>query len=285
MVIQEISDTMDWNKTNTILITAFIILNVFLFASSNYMSKAEYDPKNDKEFALDVVKILDEKNIKINADIPDETYILPVLETEYDIIQVNFSLLEKFLNEKIEPVADVYKYSNSKGEILEIIDGKKLRLTLRNKVNDKINENPDIKEEINNFLKEKNIDTDGYIENFKHISENDSIYIYTQIYNDYSMDNSYMYFFADNEGIYKFEMQRIISVTEITEKVRTIHAIEALPRILTYPEIKNKEIAKIEIAYYSVEDDNWQNIERINSDPTWKVIFTDGTQKHLPGID
>ncbi len=276
---------MDWNKTNTILITAFIILNVFLFASSNYMSKAEYDPKNDKEFALDVVKILDEKNIKINADIPDETYILPVLETEYDIIQVNFSLLEKFLNEKIEPVADVYKYSNSKGEILEIIDGKKLRLTLRNKVNDKINENPDIKEEINNFLKEKNIDTDGYIENFKHISENDSIYIYTQIYNDYSMDNSYMYFFADNEGIYKFEMQRITSVTEITEKVRTIHAIEALPRILTYPEIKNKEIAKIEIAYYSVEDDNWQNIERINSDPTWKVIFTDGTQKHLPGID
>ena len=285
MVIQEISDTMDWNKTNTILITAFIILNVFLFASSNYMSKAEYDPKNDKEFALDVAKILDEKNIKINADIPDETYILPVLETEYDIIQVNFSLLEKFLNEKIEPVADVYKYSNSKGEILEIIDGKKLRLTLRNKVNDKINENPDIKEEINNFLKEKNIDADGYIENFKHISENDSIYIYTQIYNDYSMDNSYMYFFADNEGIYKFEMQRITSVTEITEKVRTIHAIEALPRILTYPEIKNKEIAKIEIAYYSVEDDNWQNIERINSDPTWKVIFTDGTQKHLPGID
>ena len=276
---------MDWNKTNTILITAFIILNVFLFASSNYMSKAEYDPKNDKEFALDVAKILDEKNIKINADIPDETYILPVLETEYDIIQVNFSLLEKFLNEKIEPVADVYKYSNSKGEILEIIDGKKLRLTLRNKVNDKINENPDIKEEINNFLKEKNIDADGYIENFKHISENDSIYIYTQIYNDYSMDNSYMYFFADNEGIYKFEMQRITSVTEITEKVRTIHAIEALPRILTYPEIKNKEIAKIEIAYYSVEDDNWQNIERINSDPTWKVIFTDGTQKHLPGID
>jgi hypothetical protein len=94
-----------------------------------------------------------------------------------------------------------------------------------------------------------------------------------------------MYFFVDKEGIYKFEMQRIISVTEITEKVRTIHAIEALPRIMTYPEINNKEIEKIQITYYSVEDDNWQNIERINSDPTWKVIFSDGTQKHLPGID
>ena len=285
MVIQEISDAMDWNKTNTILITAFIILNVFLFTSSNFMSMPEYDPKNDKEFAQDVAQLLDEKNIKINADIPDEVYILPVLETEYDIIQVTSSLLEKFLNEKTEPVEDVYKYSNSKGETLEIIDGKKLRLTLRNKVNDKINESSNIENEINNFLKEKNIDGDGYVENIRHISETDSIFIYTQRYNDYSMDNSYMYFFADNEGIYKFEMQRIISVTEITEKVRTIHAIEVLPRILTYPEIENKEIVKIEMTYYSVEDDNWKNIERINSDPTWKVIFSDGTQKHLPGID
>lgn len=275
---------MDWNKTNTILITAFIILNVFLFTSSNYMTKAEYNPNNDMEFEEDVANLLKQRNITINADIPDETFILPVLETEYDIIKVNSQLLEKYLHEKIEPVEDVYSYSNSNGETIEIIDGKKLRLTLRKKVNGKINENIDIKEEINNFLKEKNI-TDDYVENLKYISETDCHYVYTQRYNDYSMDNSYMYFFVDKEGIYKFEMQRIISVTEITEKVRTIYAIEALPRILTYPEIRNKEIAKVEITYYSVEDDNWQNIERINSDPTWKVIFSDGTQKHLPGID
>ncbi len=275
---------MDWNKTNTILITAFIILNVFLFTSSNYMTKAEYNPNNDIEFEEDVSNLLKQRNITINADIPDETFILPVLETEYDIIKVNSQLLEKYLHEKIEPVEDVYSYSNSNGETIEIIDGKKLRLTLRKKVNGKINENINIKEEINNFLKEKNI-TDDYVENLEYISETDCHYVYTQRYNDYSMDNSYMYFFVDKEGIYKFEMQRIISVTEITEKVRTIYAIEALPRILTYPEIRNKEIAKVEITYYSVEDDNWQNIERINSDPTWKVIFSDGTQKHLPGID
>lgn len=275
---------MDWNKTNTILITAFIVLNVFLFASSNYMTETEYNPKSDKEFAQDVANLLDEKNIKINTDIPDSTFILPVLETEYDIINVNLKLLEKFLNERIEPVEDVYTYSNSKGETLEIIDGKKLRLTLRNKVNDNISE-VNIQDEINDFLNEKEIDSEGFVENFRHISENDSLYVFTQKYNDYSMDNSYMYFFVDKEGIYKFEMQKITSVAEITEKVRTIHAIEALPRILTYPEIENKEITKIEITYYSVEDENWQNIERINSDPTWKVIFSDGTQKHLPGID
>lgn len=278
---------MDWNKTNTILITAFIILNVFLFTSSNYITKTEYKPDDDKEFTQDVAKMLEEKNIVINTTIPEESFILPVLETEYDIMEVDSLLLEKFLGEEIEPLEDVYTYTNSQGQTLEVIDGKKLSLTLRSKVDGEIKENINIsiKEEINAFIEEKNINTDKYVENYKHISDNDCIYVYTQTYNDYSMDNSYMKFFADKEGIYKFEMQRIISVTEIMGKVRTIRAIEALPRILTYPEIENKEIVKIEMSYYSREDSNWQNIERINSDPTWKVIFNDGNQKHLPGID
>ena len=276
---------MDWNKTNTILITAFIILNVFLFVSSRNTTNAEHASINDNEFAQEVSYLLDEHNIKINTDIPDEIYILPVLDTVYNIIHIDSQLLERFLNEKIEPLEEVYTYSNSKGELLEIIDGKKLRLTLRSKAPGKIDENLNIREEIDNFIENKSIDTEGYVENLKHISENECNYVYTQRYNDYSIENSYMYFFVDNEGIYKFEMQRIVSVSEITERVRTIHAIEALPRILTYPEIKNKEITKIEMTYYSLEDENWQNIERINSDPTWKVIFSDGTQIHLPGIE
>ncbi len=276
---------MDWNKTNTILITAFIILNVFLFTSSNYMTKPEYKPERDKEFTQKVTKMLKEKNIVINAEIPEEPLILPVLETEYEIMKINLQLLENFLGENIEPLEDVYTYTNSKGHVLEIIDGKKLRLTLRSKIPGEIKGNFNIEEEINAFIEGKNINTNKYVENYKHISDNDCMYVYTQTYNDYSMDNSYMHFFADKEGIYKFEMQRIISVTEIMGKIRTIRAIEALPRILTYPEIENKEIIKIEMSYYSREDSNWQNIERINSDPTWKVIFDDGSQKHLPGID
>ncbi len=276
---------MDWNKTNTILITAFVILNVFLFVSSNNLTNADYNPNNDKEFVQEVSYLLNEQNIKINAQIPDEAYTLPVLDTEYEIIQIDKQLLENFLDEKNEPLEEVYTYSNNKGEVLEIIDGKKLRLTLRSKLSDKIDENFNAKEEIDNFIKNKNIDMEGYLENSKHISENGCTYIYNKKYNDYSVENSYMKFFLDKEGIYKFEMQRIISISEITEKVRTIHAIEALPRILTYPEIRNKEIAKIEMTYYSVEDENWQNIERINSDPTWKVIFSDGTQIYLAGIE
>lgn len=275
---------MDWNKTNIILITAFIILNVFLLVSLKNMDSLEYKPVNDEEFVQNVKELLKERNITINADIPEDNIILPILETKYDIINVNSDLLHNFLNEEIEPMVDVYTYGNSKGETLEIIDKKQLKFILRDKKSDKI-EGLDIIEEINKFLEEKNIDAEGYEINNTHIFDSEIVYIYTKKHNDYSMDNSYMNFFADNEGIYKFEMQEIISSEEITEKVRLISAMEALPRILTYPDINNKEIIKIEMTYYSVEDENWQNIERINSYPTWKITFNDGTQKHLPSVD
>lgn len=276
---------MDWNKANTILISAFMILNIFLFTSSNYLAQADYNPNRDEQFVENVTLLLNQKNIEIHADIPEEYLVLPVLETEYAIIQVDENLLENFLDEKIEPLDDVYVYGNRRGESLEIIEGKKLRLTLRDKVQGKIGENLNVKEEIQSFIEDKKIDMEGYVENFKYISESEHIYIYTEEYNNYSMDNSYIHFSVDREGIYRFEMQKIISVTEINEKVRTVHAIEALPRILTYPEIENKKIEKIEMTYYSAEDSNWQNIESINSDPTWKVIFSDGTQKHLPEVN
>ncbi|HQB62926.1 MAG TPA: hypothetical protein PLL21_00970, partial [Sedimentibacter sp.] len=196
---------MDWNKTNTILITAFLILNIFLFVSSGNMIRADYNPNKDKEFAQEVSNLLDEKNIKINAEIPAETYTLPVLDTEYEIIHIDSQLLENFLHEKIEPLEDVYTYSNKKGEILEVIDGKKLRLELRSGVPGKIDGDLNIREKIENFIKDYNIDAGGYAENLKHISENRCNYIYTKRYNDYSVENSYMKFFADKEGIYKFE--------------------------------------------------------------------------------
>ena len=277
---------MDWNKSNTILIVAFIIINIFLFISFyNNTFSEEYDVMSDEQFVTSVEDLLKQKNIKINCSIPSDTYILPVLETEYDIIQVDNELLNKYLGPGIEAVEDVYMYNNKNGETLEIVDGKKLRYTIREKISGNIENEETVTEEINNLIKAKNIDAKGYSENYKFVSDDYCIYIYTQKYNELSVDNSYMYFFADSQGIYKLEMQRITSLTEIMAKVRTVSAIEALTRLLTYEDIKDKEITNIEMTYYSEEDENWQYITRINSDPTWKVKFSDGTQKHLPSVD
>lgn len=277
---------MDWNKTSSILIIAFIILNMFLFISSyNDMSSEEYDVTSDAEFIQSMENILKERNIVIGCELPKETYTLPVLDTEYEIIHINQELLTRFLGSGVEPIEDVTFYSNSRGEVLEIIDGKKLRYTIRENNIGKIYAEDKLTDEIDKFIEEKGIDVQGYSETYRKICDCGSLIIYTKSYNDFSIDNSYMYFYMDKDGIYKFEMQNIATIKEIAGKIRTFSAAEALPKLLSYEEVKNKEIAEIKMTYYSVEDENWQFVYRINSYPVWKVIFSDGTQKHLPTIN
>lgn len=273
---------MDWNKTNTILIAAFIILNIFLFTSSyNDIFSEEYDVTSDKEFIDNVENILKEKNITLSANLPEETYMLPTLNTEYEMIYVSKDILNQFLGPDVEPIEGVFLYKNVKKEVFEVTDGKKVHYTLREKNSGKIAKEDTITQDINKFIEDKKIDASGYSENYRHISNDSSLVVYTKNHNNFSMDNSYMNFYFDNEGIYKFEMQNIISVIETAGKIRTFSALEALPRLLSFDEIENKEVIEIKMTYYSVEDENWQLISGINSYPVWKVIFSDGTQKHL----
>ncbi|MEL7648754.1 MAG: two-component system regulatory protein YycI [Sedimentibacter sp.] len=277
---------MDWNKSNTILIIAFVVLNIILLVSyfGNTNSK-EYDVMSDSQFMESVEGMLKQKNIEITGSIPRETYTLPLLETEYEIITADNQLVQNYLGAGVEAVDEVYEYYNNLGEKLEITDGKKLIYTAREQLSGKAPDEESMIRFINDFVAGKNIDVEGYSENRRFVSDEMFILSYTQKYKDYSMDNSYMYFYADSKGIFKFEMQRINSVKEIPEKVRTVTAVEALVRLLTYDDVKDKKISEIEMTYYSTEDENWQYITRINSDPTWKVIFTDGSQKHLTSVD
>ncbi|HCX61365.1 two-component system regulatory protein YycI [Sedimentibacter sp.] len=273
---------MDWNKSNIIFIVAFIILNIFLLSYSfNDIFSEEYNIMSDKDFIEDVEDILKEKNIVINCEIPKEVYTLPTLDTEYRIINIDKKLLEKYLGEGIDPIEDVFSYSNEKGESIEIIEGKKFIYTLREKVNGNLEDSLKIADEINSFLKNKNIDGSGFSENYRIITDDSGFIMYTRYYNNISVDNSYMKFYFDKNGIYKFEMQKIISIKEIGEKVNTFTAAESLLKLLSYDDVNNKEIIKIDMSYYSIEDENWQVISGINSYPVWKVIFSDGTQKHL----
>jgi regulatory protein YycI of two-component signal transduction system YycFG len=278
---------MDWNKSNTILIIAFLVLNIFLLTSTfGNKSIDNFDTDLDSNFQDNVGNILLSKNIDIKCEIPESVFNLPVLETEYEMIEINNELVRKYLGKNLEAIEDVYKYENDKNETLEIVDGKKIRFTIRNMISGEINiDDEELNKIIKSFLGEYNIDDTGFYESCRYISKNGSYITYTQNYNDINMDNSYMNFLVDKEGIYAFEMQRISTVIEIKDKIRTTPAIEALLRLMTYDDIRDKDIIEIKMKYYSIEDENWKKITKINSDPTWKIVFSDGTQKYLSSFD
>jgi len=278
----------DWNKSNTILIIAFVIINIFLF-TTDYNTKAdnELSVYEDKNFVENVNKQLKSKNINIETNVPKETYTLPVLETEYEIIEINDELVQNYLGVNVKSSKDVFVYNNNQGETLEIVDGKRIVYTLRQKIPSKEGDYNDeiVNNVIKEFLQNKKLNNEGFVNTEKYIYSDYQIVTYVQIYNELSLENSYMRFYVDKEGIYKFEMQKISSVMEIKAKVHTISSYEALLRLMAYEDIKNKDIVGIKMTYYSLENDNWKYITRINADPTWKVIFSDGTQILLSSFD
>ena len=86
---------MDWNKSNSILIIAFIVLNIFLLLAT--FSNVFSDNSNTViigDFKENVESILKNKNINIKCEIPKDIYLLPVLETEYDMIEINNEFLQ-----------------------------------------------------------------------------------------------------------------------------------------------------------------------------------------------
>lgn len=277
---------MDWNKSNTILIIAFILLNIFLLlATFSNTFKDNLNVVLDKDYINSVEELLKNENINIKCEIPQENFILPVLETEYDMVEINNKLVNKYLGKDVNAKEDVFIYNNENNEILEIIDGKMIRNIIREEVIGEIADNELIDKSINKYIKDKDLDQSGFLESYRYISDNGSYILYTQNYNGFNIDNSYMCFFVDKNGVFKFEMQKIDTLMEIKGEIRAISAIEALPRLLTYDDVKNKDIVEIEMIYYSIEDENWKYITGINADPTWKVIFSDGTQKYLSSFD
>lgn len=73
---------MDWTKAKSILIAALVVTNLVLIAT--YFFQNERFEDDEKEMQDVTIKLLEEKNIFVEADIPDEHQRMPKLTVQYD---------------------------------------------------------------------------------------------------------------------------------------------------------------------------------------------------------
>lgn len=276
---------MDWNKTNTVLIVAFIIVNLFLFSvviNNNFTD--ERLNIIDDDFTLDVKNTLLEKNITVSCDIPDTIYVEPFLEVEYQIFYPSKELIQKFLTGYEGPIDIDKTVYYMDDESLEIKDGKKIiynkrKPTGRN-ATDKV-----IEKAIKDIENLGGIDLSKYEKDVLSYDNNSSKITFYQTHNNIGIANGYISLYLDDEGIYKFEMQKIINITESKVKKSVISAPEAILRLMAYDDIKDKDLVNVDIWYYNTEGDNWKDVNKINSDLTWIAKFSDGSYVYLKGED
>lgn len=272
---------MNWNKSNTILIIAFIIVNIFLLlvVYNGRILQNDY-PALKEEFILDVISKLEEKDIITSCEVPKKNYTLPFLEIEYKTIIPEKELIENFLGNNVEVKDNVFEYENSNGEKIKIFNNKKLIYIKRKPIKkNKANKN-DREKQAQDFLIEKNISLEGYNKILDYQNETQTI-IYSLSHKEFSVENSYIKVHLDDEGVYMIEMQQIKSVKETVVNIKITSAPEALLRLIVNENNYNKKIINIELCYYTKEDEGWDKIVKTNADPTWKVIFDDGSWQYL----
>ena len=73
---------MDWTKAKSILIVALLVTNLVLIAT--YFLQNNSQKNDDKEMQNATVKLLEQKNIFVNTDIPQEHPRMAKLTVRYD---------------------------------------------------------------------------------------------------------------------------------------------------------------------------------------------------------
>lgn len=271
---------MDWNKSKTILIISFIIANIFLFSVVyDYTILGNNYEAIDNEFIQIVKDELKQKNINVQCKIPKDLYSLPLLEVEYKTISIDDTIVKNFLGNNFEVIEDLKKYKNKDGKILEIKNNKQLVYNLRNPILQANYEKDILEKQLQIFLKEKNIQIEGFYKSREYQYNGIYVMIFNEKYDKYFIENTYIKIYFDKNGIYKFETQQAKNIIA-KGKIKVTSAPESLLRLTIDNTIRSKNIIGIEMCFYT-EEEEWFKIIKKNADPTWKVYFKDGTFQYL----
>jgi regulatory protein YycI of two-component signal transduction system YycFG len=269
---------MDWNKAKTILIIAFVILDIFLV--SQVMSiRNESRPV----VSLDIIKEnLSEHDIEIAIDVTGEEMILPLLEVEYMIFNSESNEIREFLGDEYNELIENEYYINADGKSIQINQGKKF-LFMTREVESGIKPNiTDAAEQIESFARQYQIELGGFYQTGIFTTDNTNRIVYSENYQGDSLENSYYMFIQDGSGVVGFEMQRVRNLRETQANIVLSRPQEALLRLLKYNDIRGETVIGMDICYYRDESlINWNDIVVDNLEPTWKVVFESGTIKYL----
>ncbi|SHJ96062.1 two-component system regulatory protein YycI [Tepidibacter formicigenes] len=226
---------MDWAKSKTILIIAFIITNILL-GYNLYANIFKYDKRVffEEEYIRNLNNLLKTKNITINTDLPKQTPKLSALSVKYEAMEEN---LEGIFQDNIN---------------LYIEDNKKI--IYKGKANLKSFSKEESKVYTEKILKKYKLDKDSYL---KYITKNNNFIevFYCGKYKDYFLEESYMKFIFYPNGEFIFVRLWFIPIEDKVQKKRVITSVEAVMN--KFNELKeNSTIEDINLVYKFLSNEN-----------------------------
>lgn len=280
---------LDWSKAKTILIVALLVVNLIL--ASIYIIEKE----REREYELSKSELIDklsEKDILLNADIPNGESKLRELVVEYELYNandINFDFFngEGTINKINEDLFEVYMQN----ETVTVINGKLLiyeaektdsnQKSLYSSKIDLDNSLENAQEIALNFLKDRGFRTDDMKITFSTVSEDGYYLLYSNTYGDNFVESSFTNFEIKDGKVFRMERTWLDVKNEGESILKTLPAKKALLELLMREEVYGKEIIDISICYYFDPEkqdyfSRYKEVVEGKTIPAWRVQFSDG---------
>lgn len=273
---------MDWSKAKSILIVALIVTNSLL-GYVLFVDQNNVDATVQTEFIEQTVNLLNNKNIKLETEIPTKNPNLFGLTVEYEILDIA-SLNDNFFQGK--GIVEL------KGEgLLEVSYGNQLLTVINKKFIIYESTSEEIK--FDSLTQQQAIDiaksfikNNGFIVSdmeLSFIKEVDDVYNieFTKVFDGNLMEATFTNVQLDNRGVRKLE--RVwLNMNDIgANPIHISSAPKSVLALLSMEEVYGKTIKEISLCYYFDPEkheyiENPGEAQQGRAIPAWRVQFTDG---------
>ncbi len=252
---------MDWNKTRKYLIYMLVLINLLILSSViKHNNNASIDnPYFSRENMADFDRLLEMKNIKLEADLPRDIYLTGSVNAEYrDFNKINHPKL--FLDYDIKTFENSKKITIRLDKMLQTIGEDEYNiLNARQR-----------KEFAQAFLK-KYFPSNTYLE-IK--SDDENFLTYKILYKDFIFEESMVNFKFGSSVV-------IITATDLrpredsANKKNTISSVEAVLSVL--PQLKSGDVIKdIRLLYhFDLPAEELYKVKYVRVFPYWKITTQD----------
>ena len=269
---------LEWRKAIIILIVSFISLNLILATNIWYREKPSNYFNLTENQQSQIEKLLEQRNVKLKADMPEEGRAQAFLEIRFKPIDEK-KALEDFFGKNAKP-----QIEDAEGSKSYTLDGKQLIITDNGELtyhDNKEGKAPSTiteekaRKEAESFLKSHGgIPEQAVLSNITYDDLNKGYLLeYNRYYEDFLIANSNATVLVTPSGVKMYHQCWMDPIGDIGKKRSVISPLTAIMRVVS--EIKTEDpfvISDIEQGFYS----KLYNADRLQAAPVWKVALENG---------
>ena len=240
---------MDWTKAKSILIAALIVTNLVLIFT--YLNQNKSFDSNEKEMQKVTVKLLKERNIYLETEIPSEHKKMPKLTVRYDKMD------EKVVNEQLKKQKGLPANQRTKENIIGMTE---------------------------EFIEKCGLMTDNVTFDSYKEEGNTAEISYKNCINDIAIEDSYITCTVEDGKITAFKRFWLKPVETGETKKDVITATAALIKFMSENKGSEKIYVKELSLVYWVDSSSFETESPVTDTafPAWKISYNDDKIKYIP---